>query len=98
MEKYMYLYRDKVMQSFSCPVFQDMDSEHFKETVARSCKLVKPEEYAEVKDKSLYFIGSFDDITGKFSLLEEPVKLLDLEDYVPSREEILEDVRKHKNK
>lgn len=92
MEKYLYFYRDKKLSCFSNPIFENMDSEHFAETIARSCKLITPDQYADVKDKALYILGTFDDISGKFSLLSEPRKLIDLEDYVPTREEILKDV------
>ena len=88
MKLYIFARRDKKLQAFDLPYYKREDVEHEVEGVSRGLKFVKPEERARAADLALYYLGSFDDVKGKFDLLEEPEKLIDFEDYVPSREEL----------
>lgn len=85
MEYFVFCRRDKKLGAFQPPLFEREDIEHVKVQTVRSLKFVKPEEVARVADFALYFMGKFDDISGKFDLLPESEKILDFEDYLPRK-------------
>lgn len=89
MKIYVYCARDKKLGAYQFPEYKTEDKEHIAEGTARSLKVVQVEaiEKARLRDQALYFMGSFDDVKGKFDLLEEPEKLIDYEDYLPRKEE-----------
>lgn len=89
MKLYVYSVRDKKLGAFGAPKFANDDSEHMAEGVARDLKRIKPEQISEASDCSLYYLGQFDDISGKFELLPQPEKLIDYEDYVPRKSEVI---------
>lgn len=83
MKIYMFCYRDKKLQCFYPPLFQSEDKEHVVDQTIRSLKCqVDASQIANLKDKSFYYVGVFDDLDCKFDLLNEPEKLLDCEDYL----------------
>jgi len=88
MKVYVYCSRDKKLGAFQTPEFKTEDPEHVSEGTARALKVVPIEniEKARLRDQALYHLGSFDDLKGKFELLEEPEKLIDYEDYLPRSE------------
>ena len=90
MKLYVYCARDKKLGAYQVPEYKTEDPEHVSEGTARSLKVVAFEtiEKARLKDQALYFFGTFDDVKGKFDLLEEPEKLIDYEDYLPRSEEV----------
>lgn len=88
MKLYIYSVRDKKLGAFDSPHFAHDDSEHMSESIARELKRIKPEEISRAADCALYYMGTFDDISGKFELLAEPEKLIDYEDYVPRKMEV----------
>ena len=90
MKIYIYCARDKKLGAFQNPEYKTEDKEHIAEGTARSLKVVQVGaiEKARLRDQALYFMGSFDDVKGKFDLLDEPEKLLDYEDYLPRKEEL----------
>lgn len=89
MKLYVYCVRDKKLGAFDAPHFAHDDSEHMSESIARELKRIKAEEISRAADCALYFMGIFDDISGKFELLDEPEKLIDYEDYVPRKTEVI---------
>lgn len=93
MKKYVYCLRDKKLGAYDNPVFLTEDPEHYAEGVARSLKRVDdPQVYVKARDMALYYLGKFDDVSGVFEL---PVaeKLIDYEDYLPQKEEVLKNVK-----
>lgn len=87
MEHYIIATRDKKLGAYDMPLrFETQDVEHITESFIRSAKLSPENMISQVADRSVYYLGIFDDITGKFKLLDEAEKLLDLEDYVPRKE------------
>ena len=84
MKLYIYTIRDKKLQSFEPPVFKDDDPERCAEKSARGLRLIEDAAKSRARDMSLYYLGQFDDQTGKFELLEHEEKLLDYEDYIQS--------------
>lgn len=84
MKLYIYTIRDKKLQSYEPPVFKDDEPERCKEKTARGLRLIEESAKARARDMALYYLGQFDDETGKFELLEHEEKLLDYEDYIQS--------------
>lgn len=84
MRLYIYSIRDKKLQSFEPPVFKDDEPERCKEKTARGLRLIEEKDKPRCKDMALYFLGEFDDESGKFELLDHEEKLLDYEDYIQS--------------
>lgn len=90
MKLFIYCARDKKLGAYQVPEYKTEDPEHISEGTARSLAVVQGEtiEKARLKDQALYFMGYFDDVKGKFELLEEPQKLIDYEDYLPRKESV----------
>ena len=84
MKLYIYTLRDKKLQSYEPPVFKDDEPARTTEKTARGLKLIGEADKGRARDMSLYYLGLFDDQTGKFELLEHEEKLLDYEDYIQS--------------
>lgn len=94
MKLYIYSLRDKKLGAYDGPKYITEDPEHYAEGVARSLKRVDdPQVYAKARDMSLYYMGQFDDVSGAFELIA-PEKLIDYEDYLPSKEEVISYVTK----
>ena len=86
MKTYIYCVRDKKLGAYDAPHFKNEDQEHVVEMTARSLKLIPADKISRAADQALYFLGMFDDVQGKFELLDQPEKLLDYEDYVPRKQ------------
>lgn len=89
MDLYVYSVRDKKLGAFDAPHFAHDDPEHMSEGISRELKRIKPEDISRAADCALYYLGQFDDIEGKFELLASPEKLIDYEDYVPRKSEVI---------
>lgn len=87
MKKYIFILRDKKLGAFENPIFRVDDKEHVVESYVRGLRMISSEEIARARDMSLYYLGDFDDVEGRFNLLEREEKLLDFEDYIPRKEE-----------
>lgn len=85
MKKFVYCVRDKKLGAFGTPVCSNEDSEHVVAMTCRSLVRTPADQISETADQALYFLGEFDDISGKFNLVAEPEKLMDYEDYVPRK-------------
>lgn len=83
MKHSIYCFRDKKLGIYLIPEYSTDEKEVRVEKVIRSTKSVdKPEEIIKVRDMSFYLMGYYEDVDGKFEILELPEKLLDLEDFV----------------
>lgn len=98
MKKYIYCVRDKKLGAYDSPHYSNDDAEHMSEGIARELKRIKPEDISRAADCALYYMGKFDDISGKFELLDEPEKLIDYEDYVPRKMEVNSHVSREETK
>ena len=87
MKKYIYILRDKKLGAYDNPILRVDDVEHVVESYVRALKVCSPEEAVRARDMTLNYFGTFDDVTGKFDLLDHEEKLLDFEDYIPRKEE-----------
>ena len=72
------IFKNKKIDCFTTPQFDDHEPEKAALQLARSLKLNEgKEEISHFKNLDLYFFGTFDDSTGKLVLLDEPKLLLD---------------------
>ena len=85
----VYCYFDKKMSYYSLPIFKTEKKEEFTETFLRVLSSGKAELPVEMLDCDLYYLGVFDDKSGRFGLLEHPEFLLTLSEYykAPEKEE-----------
>ena len=91
MKYFVFCLRDKKLGAFDLPQFKKEDKEHVLEDTVRSLRLVSPEQSdrSRLADQALYYVGEYDDLTGKLSQLDEEEKLLDFEDYIPRKESVI---------
>lgn len=66
------------------PVFENIKREDLKEQYTRSVLSNPDQAYAaKAADKTVCYLGTFDDVTGKFDLLPDPEKVIDLASAFP---------------
>lgn len=82
MQKYVYGYKDYKLGAYGNTFNDVLEPERMKETITRSCLMAAEEQKPQLRDQALFYFGTYDDVKGKFDLLQEPAKLLDLGDYV----------------
>ena len=78
------IFKNKVIDTFATPVYDDHNPLDAAEQLSRSLLNARATEDVKLKEACLpyryvdmYHFGTFDDSTGKFNLKDEPVKLLD---------------------
>lgn len=81
MKAYIYVVRDKRLKCYGTPTFSLNDPEQQGESVIRGIRKGEANNVPGARDCALYCFGSYEDNTGKFEIMPEPVKLLDYEDY-----------------
>lgn len=81
--KHCYITRDKLSGNYISNITMVReDADEYREMIVRGILKLDQQTLLTIKDNSYYYIGTFDDVTGKFDLLDEYVKLLDAEDYI----------------
>lgn len=81
--KHVYITRDKLTGTYMPGITLVRETpEEYKEIIIRSILKAPQDLLLQIKDNSYFYIGTFDDITGKFDLLSEYEKLLEAEDYI----------------
>ena len=71
----VYAYRDRKAGAFGTPSFSPLLPSDQKEVIIRA---VVKGQIKDSQDLELYHLGSFDDRTGGFELMDRPVLVLDL--------------------
>ena len=85
------IFRNKKIECYTTPQFDDHEPEKAALQLARSLKLnVGKAEIEQFKNLELYDFGTFDDSTGKLDLLDEPRLLLDCSKFF-KKEEIVDE-------
>lgn len=80
------MFKNKKVNAFTTPQFIDIEPEKAAIQLSRSLQLNdKPEIDATYKNLAMFFMGTFDDSTGKFDLERRPKFLLDCEDVLWNR-------------
>lgn len=80
----MYCYRDRKLGVYGYPFKSTEIRDNTVEQISRTVKLGK---FPDAKDYELYFVGSFDDHTCIFNILEKPEFVCDLAEYLPVKKE-----------
>lgn len=78
----VFSFKDKKVGSFSKPIITTEEKDAYVKGAIRSAIRSQGNDRAFAKDQALYYLGSFDDGTGKFTLLDDSEKCVDLEDYL----------------
>lgn len=78
MKKYLYSQHDEKAEFFNHPMVSEVEPEAFAVNITRSIKLCRdPKQLSAIADCKLLLLGTFDDETGKFDILEEPKMLVE---------------------
>lgn len=89
------IFKNKKIDAFTVPQFDDHEPEKSALQLARSLKLNEGKsEINTFKNLEMYYFGTFDDNTGKLDLLSEPKLLLDCSKFFKQEEIIDEKVAK----
>ena len=78
----VFAFKDKKTQSFAKPIITEQSKEVYVKGTLRAAVRAEGVDKAYAKDQALYYLGTYDDGTAKFDLLEDPEKIFDLEDYI----------------
>lgn len=80
-------FKNKVINAFTRPEFLDVEPEKAATQLARSILVAdKPEVIKQYENLDMYCIGTFDDETGIFEQLKDPVCLLDCSKVIEQKE------------
>ena len=80
----IYCYRNKVVKAYGNPFYDTKEPKDMGISVARGLML-NAKDSPTLKPCDLYYIGEFDDETGKYNLCE-PTLVLNCSDYFTSEE------------
>lgn len=79
------------IECFTQPVFDDHDPKIAATQLGRSLKVEKDlTKVTPYKNLKLFYLGQFDDATGKLVVEDEPVLLLDCSEIVKERDDYVE--------
>lgn len=83
MIKYLYSQHDEKAEFFNHPIVSEIEPEAFSKNIERSIKLCRdPKQLTAIADCKLVMLGTFEDETGKFDILEEPKMLVECDKLV----------------
>lgn len=86
------IFRNKKIECYTTPQFDDHEPEKAALQLARSLKLnAGKAEIEQFKNLELYDFGTFDDSTGELKLLDEPKLLLDCSKFFKAEEVVDEE-------
>lgn len=80
-------FRNKMMKSYTNPIFTQDKLENLEVNMSRSLILGGKETIAKYKNLVLYHFGTFDDETGKYTLFDQPEMLFDCDDLIAAIQE-----------
>jgi len=85
MKKYLYSQHDEKAEFFNHPMVSEVEPDAFAVNITRSIKLCRdPKQLSAIADCKLLLLGTFDDETGKFDILEEPKLLVECDKLIES--------------
>lgn len=67
-----YCYYNRKVGAYSAPSFESYEKELKKEMSHRGYLLAKDEQKATIEENDLYYVGTFNDKSGEFILLDKP--------------------------
>lgn len=81
--KHLFMVRDNLAGAFNPQIIMaSEDADTYKELLIRSILKADETTLLNIKDNTYFYIGTFNDITGKLDLLENYDKLFDACDYI----------------
>lgn len=81
-------FRDKKITCWSNPFFTQDKVENIATSLQRTIILGGEEVKKKYEKKALYRFGTFDDVSGKYDLLESPELIVDCDDIIASIPEV----------
>lgn len=85
MKKYLYSQHDDKADFYNHPMVSEIEPEAFAVNITRSIKLCKDaKQLSAIADCKLLFLGTFDDESGKFEILDEPKLLVECDKLIES--------------
>lgn len=82
--KNVFCLRNRLISTYGDPFLHKYDAEDVKKEFYKACVLDKEKSKAAFYHESeLYFLGTFDDETASFSLLDKPEFIVDLSTFFP---------------
>lgn len=85
MKKYLYSQHDEKAEFYNHPMVSEIEPESFAVNITRSIKLCRdPKQLSAIADCKLLFLGTFDDESGKFDILDNPVLLVECDKLIES--------------
>lgn len=77
-------YRNKKMKCYTNPFYSQEKIENYEVNIGRSLIAGGPAAVEKMKNLALYLFGQFDDVAGKYILLDEPELICDIDDIIAS--------------
>lgn len=77
---------DRLVGAYTAPAYTKTDKKYLAEEYRRAI-MSAPEKLFHLKDQELYLLGTFDDSSCEFNLLDKPEFLARLEDYFAKKED-----------
>ena len=76
---HIFVLHDVRLNIFQKPIFDKLEKVDFEESVKRS--LTSPQVTEESLENKFYYLGTYNDVSGKFDLLESPEFIFDINKY-----------------
>ena len=78
MNKYIYAFKDLLLDAYSVPRFEEKDPEQYATGLKRAIlKGFSTDQLAQFADQELYCLGTYNDDKATFELLPEPRRILE---------------------
>lgn len=85
MLKYIYSQHDERADFYNHPQISEIEPNAFAENIKRSIMLCRdPKQLAMLADCKLCYLGTFDDITAAFDILEKPQVIVEVDKLIES--------------
>lgn len=84
-------FKNKKLKCWTNPIFTQEKLENLETNYYRAIGTGGPVAKEKMKGLALYHFGTFDDVKGKYELLEEPEYLFDCDDIISSLPEEVKD-------
>ena len=82
----VYAFYNKKVGAYEKPIVNNFQKEDFQELVIRDVIVSDNEAKERMKECSLYYLGNYDDATGKFELEANPEFMLDIAPLIIGKE------------
>lgn len=88
MIKYIYAFKDLLLDAYSVPRFEEKDPQQYATGLYRAIiKGFSNDQLAQFADQELFCLGSYNDDNASFELLPEPRSILECNDVIKIRKD-----------